>query len=306
MKKRLGAALLAASAACASIPAHAEELWNAYPLRGFGEGLSVATPPKGVYGVLSTYYAIDDLYDAHGDKVPNSDTTAVVAVPAVVVVPGLKILGADYSFMIAQPVDYTHSPGIAGVHGTGNFGIYNTIVSPITLGWKKRDFYLKAGLTVYLPTASSTIKGLRSGSLDNGGLPSGSNFTTIQPDVGISYLHQGWNATAELHYAIPVSSSKDGPSYSYRSGAEIAADITLTKTVGKWTLGAGAHQTYQVAADRFNGQRLGNTKGHIIGLGPIVGYQLGPVTIQAIWNKSVDVKSNLSGNFFHVRLIKAL
>lgn len=306
MKMRLCAASFAALALAGAHPAQAEELWNAYPLRGLGEGLSVAALPKGVYGVLGTYYAVDDLYDRHGDKIANTDTSAVVVVPAVVVAPGVKLLGADYSFLVAQPVDYTHAPGIAGSHGKGNVGLFNTIVSPVMLSWKRKDVHFRAGVTVYLPTAGSTIKRLRSGSLDNGGLPSGSNFTTIQPDVGVSYLGKGWNATAELHYAVPVSASKDGPDYRYRSGAELAADITLTKTVGKWTLGAGAHQTYQVASDRLNGQRLAGSRGHIIGLGPIVGYQLGPVTLQAIWNKSVSTRSNLAGNFFNVRLIKAL
>lgn len=306
MRKRLCAAALVACAAAAPPAAQAEELWNAYPLRGFGEGLSVAAPPKGVYGVLSTYYAIDDLYDRHGDKIANTDTTAVVAVPAVVVVPGVRLLGADYSFMVAQPVDYTHSTGLSGSHGSGNFGTFNTIVSPVNLTWKHKDVHIRAGVTVYLPTAGSTIKRLRSGRMSNGGLPSGSNFTTIQPDLGISFLKDGWNATVDMHYAAPLSASKDGPDYRYRSGAELATDITLTKTIGKWTLGAGGHQTYQLADDRLNGQRLRGTKGHIVGLGPIVGYQLGSVTIQAIWNKSLSVRNNLSGNFIHVRLIKAL
>ncbi len=307
MRKRIGAALAAASAIWGTAPAQAEELWNAYPLRGFGEGLSVATPPKGVYGILSTYYASDDLYDGNGDKVANTNTDVALAIPIVLVVPGWKVLGADYSIVAGLPLIYTRSPTIAGVRGgKGNVGIFNAIVSPINLTWKAKDVYVRAGVTVYLPTATETIRSLRSGRIRNGGLPSGSNFTTIQPDLGVSYLKNGWNATVDTHYADPITTSTDGPNYRFHSGAELAIDATLTKTVGKWTLGMGAHQTWQVQEDRLNGRRIAGSKGHILGLGPIVGYQLGKVTVQAIWNKSVAIENNVSGNFFHVRLIKAL
>lgn len=144
----------------------------------------------------------------------------------------------------------------------------------MNLSWKAKDLYVRAGVTVYLPTASDTIRSLRAGRIINGGLPSGSNFTTLQGDLGISYLRNGWNATIDTHYADPVTDSTDGPSYRSHSGAEFAIDTTLTKTIGKWTLGAGAHETWQVQEDRLNGRRVPGSKGHIIGLGPIVGYQL--------------------------------
>lgn len=307
MTKRICAALAAISAICGAAPAQAEELWNAYPLRGFGEGLSVAAPPKGVYAILSTYYAVDDLYDGNGDKVDDTNTDVALAIPIVLIVPGWKVLGADYSIVAGLPLIYTRSPTIAGQRGgSGNFGVFNAIVSPVNLTWKAKDFHIRAGVTVYLPTATETIRSLRRGRITNGGLPSGSNFTTIQPDLGVSYLKNGWNATIDAHYADPITTSTDGPTYRFHSGAELAIDATLTKTIGKWTLGAGAHQTYQVEEDRLNGRRVAGSRGHIIGAGPIVGYQLGKVTVQAIWNKSFAVENNVSGNFFHVRLIKAL
>lgn len=307
MTNRLGRLALLGAATLAATSASAQELWNPYPLRGFGEGLSVAAPPKGVYGVLSTYYASDDLYDGNRDKVPNTNTDVALAIPVVLVVPGWKVLGADYSIVAGLPIIYTRSPTLAGQRGgRGNVGVFNAIVSPVNLTWKAKDVYIRAGLTVYLPTASETIRSLRAGRITNGGLPSGSNFTTIQPDLGVSYLKDGWNITVDSHYADPITTSTDGPNYRYHSGAQVAIDTTVTKAIGKWTLGAGAHQTWQVEDDRLNGRRVDRSRSHIVGAGPIVGYQLGKVTVQAIWNKSFSVRNNVSGNFFHVRLIKAL
>jgi hypothetical protein len=82
------------------------------------------------------------------------------------------------------------------------------------------------------------------GKLHNGGLPSGSNFAAVEPDLGITWMHKGWNVSAALHAAIPVSAST-APGYRYWSGSEFAADYTITKTLGKWTLGVGGHQINQ-------------------------------------------------------------
>ncbi|MGI4732494.1 MAG: transporter [Janthinobacterium lividum] len=146
---------------------------------------------------------------------------------------------------------------------------------------------------------------LRAGRITNGGLPSGSNFTTIQTDLGVSYLMNGWKAAVDAHCADPIDTSTDGPTYRFRSGAELAIDATLTKTIGKWTLGAGAHQTWQAQEKTLDGRDVAGSTGHIVGLGPFVDYQLGKVTVQAIWNESVSIENNVSGNFFQVRLIKA-
>ncbi len=113
--------------------AHAEELWNAYPIRGFAEGLPAGmTPPPGVYAAMSGYWADDKMYDNDGDAIPGTDLSALVITPVVQWVPGVKIFGGDYSASVAQPIVYTSSSGLSGSRGSGNWGRFNRRLSRST------------------------------------------------------------------------------------------------------------------------------------------------------------------------------
>jgi hypothetical protein len=286
--------------------AKASELWNAYPLRGYWEGLAMgATPPPGVYGVVSTYWADDHFYGNDGKQAPNSALSTLVVNPIVQWVPGLHILGGDYSAVIAQPLVYTSSPGLSGSIGKGNWGTFNTAIIPGQISWKIRGISLKAGVVLYLPDASSTIKDLRDGSLHNGGLPSGDNFMTVEPNLGVSWIRGGWNLTASFHVDVPVTSST-APGYRYRTGSDFAADYTITKTFGKWTLGAGGHQVEQFEDDRLNGNLYPGHRARLYGLGPIAGYQLGPLNITAIWNRTLTARNTVAGDFLEFRFVTKL
>jgi hypothetical protein len=108
----------------------------------------------------------------------------------------------------------------------------------------------------------------------NGGLPSGSNFAAVEPDLGITWMHKGWNVSAALHAAIPVSAST-APGYRYWSGSEFAADYTITKTLGKWTLGVGGHQINQYEDDRFNGEVVPDHRSQLYVWAPLPGFRPG-------------------------------
>ena len=69
--------------------------------------------------------------------------------------------------------------------------------------------------------------------------PSGNGYYTFTPAVGISWLHAGWNVSAELS---TLSNLKTTATRTYQSGQQFAADYTVTYTCGKWTFGAGAGQ----------------------------------------------------------------
>lgn len=302
---RIGAAMAAMVMLCPET-GHAEELWNAYPLRGFWEGLPAgATPPKGVYTAVSAYWANDRYYGEQGKAVPGTDLTAFVVTPVIEWVPGVKILGGTYSVGIAQPFVYNTSPGLSGSTGRGNWGTFNTVLLPAQLGWKLHNVHVKLGVGVYLPNASSTVSDLYMGKLHNGGLPSGSNFAAVEPDLGITWMHKGWNVSAALHAAIPVSAST-APGYRYWSGSEFAADYTITKTLGKWTLGVGGHQINQYEDDRFNGEVVPDHRSQLYGVGPIAGVQAGPLNITAMWNRTVSARNAVAGDMVQVRFTTRL
>jgi hypothetical protein len=280
----------------------AEELWDPY-LRGVNEGLAAgALPPPGVYGVLDNYWMSYTLHDSGGAKVPGTDLSVLIEVPIVLWVPGIKILGADYAAAIAQPFDYTSSPGLSNTTGAGNWGTFNTILIPGQLSWTLGAFHVKAGFEVYLPDASSTMVDLLHGRLSNGGMPSGNGYATVQPDLGISWLNGGWNLSADLHLAIPVTADT-ATNYTYRSGNEFAADYTAVKTIGLWTLGLGAHQENQLKADTLNGRTVTHSIASNFGAGPMLGYQFSGIGVLAGWNRNFRARNDVAGDFVNVRFV---
>jgi hypothetical protein len=302
--KRLGGAIAVGvtAAVLAASCARAEELWDPY-LRGVNEGLAAgAMPPPGVYGILDNYWTVYSYYNNHGDKVPNTSLNCLVEVPILLWVPGVHILGATYAAAIAQPFDYTSDPGLTGTTGAGNWGAYNTVLIPGQLAWTAGDVFVKTGFEIYLNDASSTPASLANGHLNNGGLPSGNGYTTVQPDLGISYLADNWDISADLHLIFPVTADKYD-SITYRSGDEFAADYTFTKTIGKWTFGLGMHQEDQLSEDSRNGHALRDSEVSNLGAGPLIGYAFPGIIVLAEYNHNIHTQNDVAGDFFNFRFV---
>jgi hypothetical protein len=312
MKINKNAGLLALGLTLLAGQVCAQELWDPQ-LRGVDEGLAAgALPPPGVYGVLNNYWASYSLYNNAG-KATSSTVDALIEVPVILWQTGVKILGADYAVAVAQPIDYTNLqvPG-AELGSAAHFGTYNTVLVPGILSWNPgNDLLVKAGLTVYVDDASSS----HAKPLTNPySLGAGNGFWTLQPDLGVSWLHDGWNLSAELHYDYNFSdnnyhSSPGAAATRYKSGQEIEIDYTATKTIGNWSAGLGAHQLNQITDDTGpgavaaacasnNGCRAGS-----FGLGPLLGYQFANVNITAEYNRVVFAHNDVAGNLFNLRLI---
>jgi len=303
MKKIICAMAIGGAVALAG-GASATELWDVQ-LPGVTEGLANGViPPPGVYGVWNSYWASYHVYNSSANQIHGTNLSALVQVPIVLWSTGYKILGADYAVAIAQPFDYTsYAPQQNNGHGGGggNWGLYNTAVIPGQLSWTLGDFHVLTGLTVWVGDATSSPAVLAGGGWLKGGLPSGNGYWSIQPDLGLSWLHDGWNISAGMHIAVPVSSTTS-TNYNYRSGTEYLADYTVTKTIGKWTVGVGAYQVNQFNSDTNNGHDVHNIAARF-GLGPIVGYQFGGINIQATVNQSVYTRNDVGGTFANVRFI---
>lgn len=294
--------------------AKAEELWDPY-LRGVFEGLPAgALPPPGVYGELDSYYTSYSVYGqpfgaAQGysatQKVPNSHLSALVEVPIVLWVPGWHFLGASYAAAIAEPFDYNSFQPFQHAFGGGggNLGTYNTVVLPYMLSWTlPGNLFVRNSLTVLLPDASTTMADIHNGTLTNGGAPSGNNFATMQPDLGISWLYDGWNVSVGTHFTMNITDSHyDGNSY--HSGTQFSADYTATKTIGRWTVGLGGEEENQFASDTLNGVKVPQSKNVNYAIGPIVGYDFtNGLGLTFIWNHSFGTSNDVAGDFMDLRL----
>jgi len=307
MKKAMYVALAAAITLSAG-NAFADELWNPH-LRGTDEGLAAgALPPQGVYFIDDAYMGswkqLTDKGNFTGTKLD-----VFVDIPILLWNPGIKLLGADYAVAIAQPFDYTnvYSNGVAGT-GNGHVGTFNTVVIPGMLSWAlPYDFHVKGSLAVYVDDASSTP----AYPAPAGGAGAGNGFWTVEPGLGISWLHSGWNVSAQFMYDFNTedSSITVARPYKYDSGDQFAADYTVTKALGKWTVGAGAYQENQIEKDKKNGTSIGCTTcgtRETYGAGPIVGYDFGAINLQATYNFDIMTHNDFGGDFFNLRAIVPL
>lgn len=293
------AALAVAGSVFTATAAKAEELWDPY-LRGLGEGIpSGALAPPGVYGELDNYYADYTSHDRSGNSIPGTHLTALVEVPVLIYVPNIKVLGATYAMAIGIPFDYTSfTPFQKSTPGGGNLGLYNTVLIPAALSWQlPHNLFARVSLTVLLPTATNTMSDYFQGNVKNGGAPSGNAFTTFQPDFAVSWLYNGWNATVATHVTFNVGDDNNYGGVhgnSYHSTSQFAADYSLTKTIGHWTLGVGGSQENQFSNDTLNGVSVPNTRVTNYSVGPIVGYEFpGGMGVTAVWNHGFGVRNDV-------------
>ncbi len=313
MKKLLLAICVSMAVVMMVAPAFATELWDPH-LRGIDEGLAAgALPPAGFYFVHDSYFAPS--YQLYGPNfgVPDNQSSGIklfayVDVPILLWVPGCKFLGADYGVAIAQPFDYTNLrvPTVpngttpAAFIGGAQWGTYNTIFLPYILSWKLPcDWYIKTALAVSADDAWTAP-----GDVQEGGpyAQSGNGYWSFIPEIGISYLHAGWNFSADFFYSFNTKNTTTN----FQSGDQFAADYTITYTWKKWTFGLGASEENQVNNDKNNSGTIPDSKATAYTMGPIVGYNFGPCIMQFMYNFPLAQNNDVGGEWFNLRLIVPL
>ncbi len=168
--------------------------------------------------------------------------------------------------------------------------MFNTYIVPGELSWKlwNSGFQFKTGLGIYLPTGTET----GFGKLGNVGAP----FYTFQPEAILSYLANGWNITGAVYEEFNTANNVTH----YTSGDILHADFTVTKTIGKWTIGPVAYYDGQVTNDScpascvaFYGanQTLANAqRWDVWAVGGLVAYDFGPAALSVWATQEVSAK----------------
>ena len=312
-------------------PAYAMELWEPQ-LPGVTEGVPTgALPPPGFYFINNSYYGpTGQLYDNHGNVVPNSIKTngALIEAPQLVWNSGWKFLGADFGMLLIEPFSHTSMNLTTGVDKsthlseslTGDqWGTFNTVWSPILLSWNLPcNFHFMAGLQMAFDDASSSISDSLASITKNGLTKivdksgtgaygwSGLGEYVFMPNPAISWLYKGWNVTANLFYDISIKNN----TVNYQSGDMFQADYTVTYSWGKWTFGVGADQANQIQRDKFDAgtgyRSQPNTCETLYQVGPILGYDFGACRLWAVFNYDVETKNALQGSFLNIHMIVPL
>jgi Putative MetA-pathway of phenol degradation len=122
--------------------------------------------------------------------------------------------------------------------------------------------------------------------------------TSLNQRFALSYVRDGWNLTANVIYGLQFDSFTNQPQISPcaapfgLSGCNpdfLNVDLTATKKFGKWEFGAVAYGSTDLTLPIGNYQKQGS-----IAVGGLLGYDFGPVNLQAYATTEV-VERNYGG-----------
>ena len=204
-----------------------------YPI-GASLGLPAgASPPPGFYVNLHPNGSQTNTVNNHGDRT-GAGATVFGDFGVFTYVPGIKILGADYSMAVRGPGILSvelHTPafkvpGVSknGIRATGT-GMVDWTIAPITLSWALGNGWFFSGeLAVDVPTGPYDANNL---------INTGKSVWTFTPSIALTYLKNGYDLTAHLITETPTENQSLG----YTTGSLGLLDLTATKKFGKWTTG---------------------------------------------------------------------
>ena len=311
--KKLMMASVAGFGLAMANPAAATEVGGGVYQNG-AEGYSAAAlPPPGTYFLgYALHYEADRFNDGDGNAefLPNFDAEANAVVARLVHNTGVKILGADWTVHVIQPiVDLDVS--IAG-SGDDTTGLGDMTVNPILLGWHNANgLHVTTGVDVNIPI----------GSYDPTKLSNiGRNHWNIEPLVAVAYYPKsGFTFDLKMMYDINFT-NKDGAitpfnpnGADYRSGNEFHADFAIGQQLGKVKLGVSGYYYKQTTDDKVDDpvaqaglDALNGFKGEAFAAGPSIAVAAGKVLLIGSWQHEFSSTYRPQGDKFWLKAIVPL
>jgi outer membrane protein OmpA-like peptidoglycan-associated protein len=261
-----------AAAATVALAFGASPVWaNSVMEPGETAGLAAYAPlPEGGYFLNLGNF---------GDRTTHpSDTALTVDIPAFVWSTPWTVLGGRVEFLAATPV--------VGV-GVGNsdkgsdlalWNVYYPFLQPIIAWDLGNGFSVGGGVGAYIGVHNS-VTNIVVG-----------NESTLRYNLGVNYIADNITLAATAKYEHPIDIDHTNINADHGS-ANI--DLTAYYSVGKWQFGVVGYGTLDTSRyHEYNPVYLANTP-HQSGefaVGPLVGYNFGPVILQAKVTRDVAIQ----------------
>ncbi|WP_299568575.1 transporter [uncultured Shewanella sp.] len=230
-----------------------------------------------IYEQYNIHYDSNDLKNKNGDSIGlNTDYEVAAIAPLFMWVTDKNVLGARYSFYINPSV------AASSVAGEETYGVGDTYVQPLWLGWLNPNYDINLGLGFYLPTGEDGL------SLD---------MVTTQVQLS------GYYYVMEQAGAFMLSATYEFHGESDSTGVTAGDHLTIEYGYSQYLtqqleVGLKGYSQWQVQEDdlsneisNFN-QKMGThlgTKSEVHGLGVQVAYWLDPH-----WNLSFNYMKEYS------------
>lgn len=283
-----GMVVMGASAAQAREPCIAPQFPPGQTL-GLANAVS---PPPGLYLMNRLAWYDAQLRDDDGRALGQHVTVRSEAIQ-LTWVPGWKVAGADYKAFVNLPlVDMTVTRTAPATGRPGRYhtsGLADPKVQPLDLSWSLGDgWFVGAGLGAYVPVGTYHT---------DADINIGQHFWTVEPGLALTYLRDGWNASAHVLYDV----NTENPDNHYRSGDQVFVNATVTHNFAGWDVGPVGYYQKQVTEDRNEGGGTvfrGTTASPAeqVGVGLLASHALGSAKVTAFVTRDIDARNTLSGD----------
>jgi hypothetical protein len=284
---------------------------------GVTSGLPLgALPPPGFYFSNNTNYVDGSLKDGNGNPttIVRNNITAWVQIPAVLWSSPFHILGAQWGVAAVQPIVTVASTTNGATQN--KTGLDNFLFNPAVLSWHlPGGFFVSTGIPIGFKTGDTGGGG--NGTFTQQHLAA--NNWIFSPAAAVSWFNgHGLEVTLNGEYDIQTQNDNFDrhipltaipANVKYQSGSVLNLDWTVQQVLPgawkKWQIGVAGYYAVQTTDDEItiNGSTstvpanfvfLQNSTGNRLekfGIGPIVGYNFGPVGILAWYTRDVFAKN---------------
>ncbi|GAM07957.1 hypothetical protein OR1_00226 [Geobacter sp. OR-1] len=268
---------------------------GAYP-NGAEDFMAGAVPPPGTYFLdYFNWYSADRLNNNDGKSSnPDFKLNVTANVFRFLHVTDKTVLGANWGMQMFVPilnVDATvTTPG--GKISQSKFGLGDIIIDPVILSWHfSKNLHAVFGLDIFLPT----------GDYDKTRIVNpGRNYYTFEPIIGATYVcDKGYELSGKFMYDMNTKNSATN----YESGNEFHVDYTFAKHIGPWSLGAGGYYYQQVTDDELNGNKIDNSRGYALAIGPQAKYDYKNMSLDLKYQFEVETANRPQGNSLWAKFV---
>lgn len=331
MRSRIALFALLALGAASIGSSGAQAAENAAGWYALGTKASMAgfVPPPGIYVVDVNYYYNGDasgrsalgvaLRDIGGLNISGEftletktkvDGQVYYNLPSVLWVAPGKVLGGNVGFgaivpvgwkdvgfdldalatlTLGPPINETFQRGgrFRGDDSSTEFGdpVLNALI-----GWHHGNWHWNVGMLVNVPIGPWSNNSISNLSYNHWGLDTTAAVTWLDPKIGL-----------EISVAPGFTFNWENPDTDYKTGTEFHIEFAILQHFSqKFAAGVAGFHYQQVTGDSGAGAVLGDFKGRVTAIGPVVTYNFNlgkiPVSTQWMWVHDFNVENRLEGD----------
>ena len=190
---------------------------------------------------------------------------------------------------LGPPINETFQRGARFSGGDSSTEVGDPVLNAL-IGWHQGNWHWNVGMLVNVPIGPWSNSSISNLSFNHWGLDTTAAVTWLDPKTGF-----------EVSVAPGFTINWENPDTNYTTGTEFHVEFAVLKHFSqKFAAGIAGFHYQQITGDSGAGAVLGNFKGRVTALGPVVTYSFTvgkiPVAMQGMWLHDFDVENRLEGD----------